>query len=87
MAEITMENVEEVFRPRKFKRKEGTEEGLEPEDDAILKTIKLLEDAFVEMAKTILSTTPRCADRSAVLRDLRVAKMMCTDAIAKGGLI
>lgn len=74
MAEVTMENVEQVFSSV-------------PVDEGQQKAIKHIQDKFIELAKEIISTVPRCADRSAVIRDLRCAKMFCTDAIAKGGLI
>jgi len=72
--EVTMENVETVFNSVQ------TNEGQQA-------TIKLVTERFVEMAKTIITNVPRCADRSAALRDLRNCKMICVDAIAKGGII
>lgn len=76
MAEITMDNVERVFKPVPEPPNEGTQA-----------TMKLVEERFLEMAKTILTNVPRCAHRSAALRDLLMAKMTCMDAIAKGGEI
>lgn len=78
MAEITYENVEQVF---------GTKALTDGEKENVGRTITLVEERFVEMAKTIITNVPRCAHRSAALRDLLQAKMMCIDAIAKGGLI
>lgn len=75
MPEVTMENVEQVFK------------ATAPRADVNPETIHLVEGRFVEMAKTILTNVPRCADRSAALRSLRECKMMCIEAIAKGGLI
>lgn len=78
MAEITMENAEQVFRSAK----------LTPEEHATIgKTMQLVEDEFVKMAQTIIFNVPRCAHRSAVLRSLLEAKMIAIDAIAKGGLV
>lgn len=74
MPEILMENVEKVFRPSELN--EGQKA-----------TIQLLEDRFVQMAKDVLTNVPRCADRTVVLRKLLEAKMLSTQAIAKGGLI
>lgn len=75
MAEVTMENVEAVFK------------ATAPRADVNPEHIKHMENKFVDLAKEILSTVPRCADRSAVIRDLRLCKMMCIDSIAKGGII
>jgi len=74
MAEISMENVVTVFKSV-------------PVNEGQVVTIKLVEERFLEMAETILTNVPRCAHRSAALRDLLQAKMVCIDAIAKGGLI
>jgi hypothetical protein len=50
-------------------------------------TIELVTARFVELARTVITNVPDCAHRSAALRDILQAKMMCVDAIAKGGLI
>lgn len=79
---IDMENVERVFG-----KVDLTKTVIAEGEEGRVKTITLVTDRFIEMAKTILTNVPNCADRSAALRDLRVAKMTCIDAIAKGGLV
>lgn len=74
MGMVTMDNVETVFRSV-------------PVNEGQKKTIGLMEEKFVQMAKDIIFNVPDSADRSAALRDLRHVKMVCTDAIAKGGMI
>lgn len=74
MAEITMENVEQVFKATVA-------------NEGQIAAINEIENSFVEQAKKIISHVPRCADRSAALRKLLEAKMTCVQAIAKGGLI
>ena len=74
MAEITMENVEAAFGHLK------PAENVKP-------IIKLVEERFLDMAKTILTNVPRSAHRSAALRALLEAKWTCIDSIIKGGLI
>lgn len=74
MAEITMENVEQVFRPTNL-------------NEGQVAAVKLIEDRFVQMAKDVIAHVPRCAVRTVVLRRLLEQKMLCVDAIAKGGLI
>jgi hypothetical protein len=72
--EITTDNVELVF-------------GSVPLDEGQQATVKLVTERFTEMARTVLTNVPRCAHRTVVLRRLLEAKMLCVDAIAKGGLI
>ena len=74
MAEITMENVEGAFRSMK------APENVKP-------ILQLIEERFLDMAKTILLNVPRSAHRSAALRSLLEAKWACVDSIVKGGLI
>lgn len=74
MAEITIENVEGVFRSM-------------PAPENVQEQIKLLEDRFVEMAKTIITNVPRSQQRTNALLSLLKVKMVCIDTIVKGGLI
>lgn len=72
--EVTMENHETVF-------------GSVPLDEGQQKMVEHITKHFTTLAREVLLSVPRCADRSAVLRQLREAKMIAVDAIAKGGLI
>lgn len=74
MAEITMENVDLVFSSV------AVSEGQKLAIEHVTKH-------FVALAREVISTVPRCAIRTVVLRHLLEQKMLCVDAIAKGGLI
>lgn len=74
MAEITTENVEQVFRSTQVNEGQAA-------------AIKEIEQHFVDSAKKVLQFVPRCALRTVVLRRLLELKMLCVDAIAKGGMI
>lgn len=69
---ITMDNVEIAF-------------GSVTSTKAAQSLIDFLTLEFTALAKTVIANVPDCAHRSAALRDLLQAKMMCVDAIAKGG--
>lgn len=74
MAEITMENVETVFKSV-------------PVDEGQAAAIALITERFTKMAQDVLTNVPRCALRTVILRRLLELKMLSVDAIAKGGLI
>lgn len=74
MAEITIENVDAVFRAI-------------PAPENVQEQIKLIEDRTVEMAKTIITNVPRSQQRTNALLSLLKVKMVCIDTIVKGGLI
>jgi hypothetical protein len=74
MAEISMENVHQVFNSV-------------PVDEGQRKTIELITERFTKLAEDVLTNVPRCAIRTVVLRRLLEQKMLCVDAITKGGLI
>lgn len=69
---ITMENVERTFGSVKLGK---------PQESLV----ELITNEFTALAKTVIANVPESAHRSAALRDLLLAKMMCVDAIAKGG--
>lgn len=46
--------------------------------------VKFVEEAFVTLAKDVVSVVPDCADRTAGLRILRQAKHEFIEAICKG---
>lgn len=71
---VTFDIVEQVVRPAAV-------------NDAQKSQIRLIEDTFIRAIQEVISTVPNCADRSDAVRDMRKAKMMCVEAIAKGGLV
>jgi hypothetical protein len=49
--------------------------------------IMLVQNAFLELASTIMIDVPECADRTAALRKLLEAKFTCVQAITHTGYL